>query len=369
MKLRIATYNLNNLFDRARLLNEEGFSAKSKPVLLDIQKLGELLEEPSYAGATGTQILALLKKYHLDNRNKKPEFFFINEVRERLFKVSKGVTVLAAAGRGDWVGWIELVREAVDAASTENTARVIQALNADVLCTVEVESRLVLDRFNRLVQGKFPPTYAHNLLVDGNDERGIDVGLLSRFEIRSVRSHIDDAFTAANGQQFTVFSRDCAEYEIALPGGETLWMLCNHFKSQGFGSPASNNAKRQRQADRVRAILKRFDLKKELVVVAGDFNDQPDSAPLKSLLATPDLFDTLTSPLLAGPRWTYQDKTALDYLLVSKALQAKLTAVAIERRGIFSATNFQNHFPHFPEVTSKTDQASDHAAVVAEFDV
>ena len=53
----------------------------------------------------------------------------------------------------------------------------IQALKADVLCVVEVENRLVLDRFNRQVQGKFLPAYQHNLLVDGNDERGIDVGL------------------------------------------------------------------------------------------------------------------------------------------------------------------------------------------------
>ena len=77
----------------------------------------------------------------------------------------------------------------------------------------------------------------------------------------------------------------------------------------------------------------------------------------------------LASPLLAGPRWTFQDKTALDYLLVSKALNAKLTAVSIERRGIFSPTDFKHTFPHFPEVTSKTTQASDHAAVLAEFSV
>ncbi len=370
MKIRIATYNVNNLFDRARLFQEDGFSAKAKPVLQDIQRLGELLEKASYAGATGTEILALIKKYKLDVPNKKPEFFSINEVRGRLFGKSKGVTVLRAAGRGDWVGWIELVRETVDAASTENTARVIQAVQADVLCVVEVESRLVLDRFNRLVQGQFPPAYPHNLLVDGNDERGIDVGLLSRFGIASLRSHIDDTFTAANGQQFPIFSRDCAEYEVALPGGQTLWVLCNHFKSKGFGSPAANNAKRARQAARVREILGRFKLNKDFVVVAGDFNDTPDSAPLKSLLTTPGLSDVLASPKLTGPRWTFQDgKNQLDYLLVSQALHAKLDAVSIERRGLFSPTNFHNQFAHFPEVTGKVSQASDHAAVVAEFTI
>ena len=117
-------------------------------------------------------------------------------------------------------------------------------------------------------------------------------------------------------------------------------------------------------------ILTRFDLTTELVVVAGDLNDTPDRPPLAGLLATTNLFDVLGSNLLSGPRFTYQDgHDQIDYLLVSKALHDKLKKVQIERRGIFSQTNFGGQFPHFPEVTGKVDQASDHASVWAEFDV
>jgi hypothetical protein len=36
-------------------------------------------------------------------------------------------------------------------------------------------------------------------------------------------------------------------------------MLCNHFKSRGYGKPADNIANRLKQSKQVREILKRFD--------------------------------------------------------------------------------------------------------------
>lgn len=369
MNVRVATYNVNNLFRRARLMQLEGFSAAAREVLNDLMQLNELLERPAYDAAIKTKIKALLEKYQFHRRTEKP-WFTINEVKSRLFKIKKSpasVEVIAK-GRGDWQGWIELVREGVGSASTENTARVIQAVKPHVLCLVEVEDRITLDRFNSQVLKKFNTAFSHNLLVDGNDPRGIDLGLMSQFDIRSVRSHIDDSFVASNGQTYPIFSRDCPEYEIVLPSGRSAWILCNHFKSKGYGSPADNDAKRRRQADQVRKILARFNLSKDFVVVAGDFNDTPDRPPLAGLLHIPNLIDVLASPLLNGPRWTYQSgKDQFDYLLVSKALFARLKAVGIERQGIFHPTSFGGKFPHFPEVNDKTNHASDHAAVWAEF--
>jgi endonuclease/exonuclease/phosphatase family metal-dependent hydrolase len=376
MKLRIATFNANNLFERSKVFQLEGQSAEAAKVLSDVQALEELLAQTSYSGATGKSIIALLKKYNFDNSRLLPEkrWFQINEVRGKLFRVkrvgsgasAKSAIELAATGRADWLGWVELTRENVSAVSSDNTARVIQAISADVLCMVEVEDRQTLDRFNRLTLAKFKASFDHNLLIDGNDPRGIDVGLLSRFPIRSVRSHIDDR---PPKKRERVFSRDCPEFEIELPDGRTLWLLGNHFKSQGYGIQTANNAKRKLQATRVRELLSRFDLTRDLVVVAGDFNDSPNSAPLKPLLSTPNLSDVLKSPLQSGPTWTYHDgRQQIDYLLVSQPLFTSLKGVGIERRGLFHKTNFGGKFPHFPEVTDEITQASDHAAVWAEFD-
>ncbi len=62
-KVRIGTFNVNNLFERPRVMELEGFSDKGKEVLKDVARLGELLEKDSYAGEVGDEIVNLLNKY------------------------------------------------------------------------------------------------------------------------------------------------------------------------------------------------------------------------------------------------------------------------------------------------------------------
>ncbi len=54
-------------------------------------------------------------------------------------------------------------------------------LKADVLGVVEAESRPVLSAFNQeILPAVGGQPFRHVMLIDGNDERGIDVGLMSR---------------------------------------------------------------------------------------------------------------------------------------------------------------------------------------------
>src|ERR1051325_5792948 len=114
MTIRIGTYNVNNLFERAAIMQLEGFSPDSAAVLQDVQQLNELLAKDSYSGSTGTEIKALLEKYDF-HKSKPTRWFTINEVRNKLFSVKQdgsGVTIVAK-GRKDWLGWVELLRESV----------------------------------------------------------------------------------------------------------------------------------------------------------------------------------------------------------------------------------------------------------------
>jgi endonuclease/exonuclease/phosphatase family metal-dependent hydrolase len=377
--MRIATYNVQNLFRRAKVLNLDTTGA-AKAVLEDVQRLNELIGKAAYSAQDKADIMAMLMKHDVENEAKRA--FLIQQVRGKLYSQKAGtplgktnISQIKAGGRGDWDGWIELERELVSTAAIENTARVIEAVDADVLCAVEVESRPSLVEFNARFL-KSPKRYPHRMLIDGNDKRGIDVGLFSRFAIGDMRSHVDNALPKSAAEPNVAskarFSRDCAEFSVQLPGGKVLWVLCNHFKSRGFGSKAGNDQKREREAAQVRKILGRFDLAKDLVAVCGDFNEVPSSVSLSPLLAgLPNLRNVFEKLPAGADRWTHRDDATaneqIDYLLVSKPLFAACTQAGVERRGVFRKNTPAN--TRFPTVTGDKDAASDHAAVWAEFKV
>lgn len=360
--MRIATYNVENLFSRVHAMNSDD-PAKTTVVLADVAELQRLVAQPLYSDADKNRMLEILKK-HKATGTSGP--FFLQETRRRLYSNGK----IVAEGREDWIGSIEFRRDLIQGPAIENTGRIISEVNADVLCLVEVESRPVLRRFNETILKE--AAYPHAMLIDGNDERGIDVAILCQRPLRDLRSHVDDLDPVTG---WPVFSRDCAEFEIDIPGTRHLWVLVNHFKSRGYGSKASNDAKRTRQSETVAAILKRFNLQKQWVVVAGDFNELPKSDSLAPLLKLPGLRNSFEKLPDDADRWTHRDDAVpsrndqIDYLLVSDALWPHLRQVGIERRGIWaSAKKTREKYSPLSSVTGETNAASDHAAVWADFD-
>lgn len=370
MTIRIATFNAENLFRRPKVFGLQD-PERRKEILDDFNELVALLDKEIYQEADKERIAELIVKHDAhtsDAGGSRP--FLINQPRggAKLFTVNQsdgsGIRIVAK-GRSKWAGWAEIVRADISWQAVENTARVIAEVDADILLTVEVEDRLTLDRFNTQVLGAALGNrpYPYNLLVDGNDSRGIDVGILSRFPITSVRSHIFDA--GESGEP--VFSRDCPEFEVDFPGGP-LWILGNHFKSKGFGRAAENDRRRKAQAQRVREIYEAALERSSRVVVAGDLNDSLDSAPIKLLLDT-GLREAMTHDSYEGTPGTHgtgkRDEQKLDYLMFSPELWDRVTSVGVERRGIWAPKTF----PSFTTVTSKVDQASDHAALYADLDL
>ena len=361
--MRIAIYNVQNLFSRVRAMMSDD-PTKTTVVLADVAELQKLIEQQAYSDADKARMLQILRK-HKALTESGP--FYLLETRRKLVSNNK----ILATGRGDWVGSIEWRRDLISAPAVENTGRIISEIKADVLCLVEVENRPVLRRFNDTILKAAP--YPHAMVIDGNDERGIDVGIASRWPIHDMRSHVDDPDPETKRP---VFSRDCPEFQIDLPGTRSLWVLINHFKSRGYGSQASNDAKRKRQSERVSEILKRFNLKKQWVVVVGDLNELPSSDSLAPLLAHPGLRNTFDKLPARADRWTHRDDATpsknnqIDYVLISEALWPRLQEVHIERRGIWAYTKkARQKYPPLPTVTGDTNSASDHAAVWAELDL
>jgi endonuclease/exonuclease/phosphatase family metal-dependent hydrolase len=362
--MRIAAFNVENLFSRVRAMNLEDWE-EGKPILTEYSRLNNLLLEPNYTSAIKSDILESIKRLGL-LRSDKAQFATLRQNRGKLLKRHRDSSPeIVAEGRDDWIGWVELKSEPVNKIAMQMTARVIQDVNADILAVVEAENRIALEHFNEQLLKPIAADYRETMLIDGNDERGIDVGILTKpgFQIESMVSHIND-----RQGELPIFSRDCPEFTIRV--GETrLLVMVNHFKSKGYGSPTASNARRQAQAQRVREI---YDQRRsegiELIAIAGDLNDTPESAPLKPLLADgSDLLDISVHESFSsdGRPGTYANGTAsnkIDYLLLSPKLFDSVTDGGIFRKGVWGGRN-GTLFPHYPEMTKAIHAASDHAAI------
>jgi endonuclease/exonuclease/phosphatase family metal-dependent hydrolase len=211
------------------------------------------------------------------------------------------------------------------------------------------------------------------MLVDGNDDRGIDVGVLTRDQhpIQQIRSHVDDRSQHGAGEP--IFSRDCAEYEITVDNGDPLLLLVNHFKSKGYGAQRTSDAKRLAQAQRVRDIYKERRAEgHRRIAVTGDLNDTPTSAQLAPLITETDLRDaSQIAGFDFGPRQgtfgTSNDK--IDYLLLSPELLATATAGGILRSGVWRGPRVKNPWPMYSSISRPDEAASDHAAIWVDLNI
>jgi len=227
----------------------------------------------------------------------------------------------------------------------------------DIVCFQEVENIQTIRVLNQRYLGDY---YPYSLLIDSYDPRNIDVGLLSRFPVREVRSHIDER----DNQGDRIFSRDCLEAEVALPGGSTLTLFINHLKSKYVrrranetdqhyhGRILASHNRRQAQAqavaDYVEARFTAQEHAQTLYAVVGDFNDTPESPYVAPLVNSARLTDLLAEHCPADDRWTYYWRSRgrvsqIDYVLASQALSVRVAAVVsadptrrphIERQGI-----------------------------------
>lgn len=364
--MRIATYNVENMFRRPAAMNQATWADGSQAIT-DLNKLNELINRPVYTASVKSSILTIMGNHPGLLTQGKSKFLRLQEIREKLVRKRAAGPVIEVGGRADWVGWFELVEEDLDDVAILNTARIIQMANADVQCVVEAENRTALDRFNtKLLADVGGTPYEHTMLIDGNDERGIDVGLMHRapIELDTIVTHVDDR--DLDGR---VFSRDCPEYLLVTPAGNRVLILVNHFKSQ-LPPKAASDAKRFRQATRVREIYEQRKAQGfQFIVILGDLNDRlpADAAsPLGPLLfAGSDLVEIMSHPLYTsdGRNGTFGNGSPtqkLDYILMSPAFAANVTGGGIVRDGVWGGTN-GTLFPHLPEITKPGEAASDHA--------
>jgi hypothetical protein len=167
--MRLAAFNLENLFERPLIMNlpstEEG-----REVLKDYYQLSDLIQKEEYSKNDKRSIFDIMERHNGLIKKRESKYIILNEIRGHL--LNKDKTSVEANGRKGWIGWFDLKRAEIEEIAIENTARVINEVNADVLGLVEVEHRIAVNRFNNSVIPKVGgQKYGHTMVIDGNDDR------------------------------------------------------------------------------------------------------------------------------------------------------------------------------------------------------
>ncbi len=203
----------------------------------------------------------------------------------------------------------------------QHLAQSIAALDADVIAMEEVENRDYLQRF---VDVFLPDLgYENVMLFEGNDGRGIDVGLISRVPIGEVRSRRHLKFDGPDGPMS--FMRDVPAVTLLPPGGQPIEIWCVHLKSNSGGREFTE-ATRVAEAKEVRLLLDQSLAKdpNARIVVTGDFNDTPGTPTLKTIIGEgPTALWSAASDLKDPKTITYNEgdfKSMIDFMLCSPAM-------------------------------------------------
>jgi endonuclease/exonuclease/phosphatase family metal-dependent hydrolase len=237
--------------------------------------------------------------------------------------------------------------------ATRKLAERIKALDVDVLAVQEVENIEALDEFVE-TNGLRRAGYRHLVLVEGNDDRLIDVGVISRLPIGAVSSWRHRTY-GNRPRSRPIFSRDLLQVDVLAETRNRvlLTIYVNHLKSRLARNPQerrAGNQRRKRQAETIAAIIAERPPPGPFVVL-GDLNDTPEASRLRPLRDL-GLINGLADPDETGgpypaddpdqPRtkaWTHRfraerrtDYELFDQIWLSPDLRSKQTAAWIQRR-------------------------------------
>lgn len=179
-------------------------------------------------------------------------------------------------------------------------------MDVDVLAVQEVENIDILKDFNRQHLNNL---YPHRILIEGNDPRFIDVGLLSKLPVGAVSSF--QTAVHPNRTDQTVFGRDLLEVEIYNDNRtRMLFTLYNNHLKSHFGDDDNggqgridNDTRRQQQAEMIAAIVGQRMRSNSRYIITGDMNDPPNSGPLQPMLTIDGnpMFNALSDPTETRP--------------------------------------------------------------------
>lgn len=301
MKIKIGTFNLNNLFSRYNFTAEIS-AIKTEPV-----------EDSVYYTFSDSSVFKIRK---FEGKLVKPK----------------------------------------DLYETIKIGQRLREMDLDIVAVQEVEDINILRQFN--IEHLDGLNYNYITLVEGNDPRLIDVGLLSRYPIGGVTSW---QFARYPGESIPIFSRDLLQVDILnSQRNKKLFTVFNtHLKSSFVPFRVKDfeaemikiGQRRKKQVEMVSKIIAEQTRPGSNYILTGDMNDTPDSVYLDAFQNNSGLINAFQNATEVGVMnntkykpsthlWTHRYNAApgvfqyhlYDQIWISPSLADNLAGSFIKRR-------------------------------------
>lgn len=371
--MKIATFNIQNLFHRDKSLLEKPFGKN----LTDwINELDTLMLQPSKSLKSQDRIREL--SFLIGFEKSSPHPYAVLR-RKAGFLYMKGLSHSRenkASHLSDWNGWIELQTLPVRPTATDNKAQVIADVNADILLLHEVEDRASLEEFNQDVLPKFDcEPYAQSFVIQSNEMKGLETAILLRegYVLKTIKTHLIGGYSYS--------FQHLIEYEITTPNSKKLWVLAIYLAIQD-ADKKTNDVIRKSQMINIAKIYESLIAEgKTNVIITGTFNAPSYCDSLSPLLQETDTKD-ITKHLsfevdcdegddasyfrLGAYRLGINIKQK-DYMLLSPSLFKRMKDSGLNRKAVWPLKRPQ--WSIYKTVTSKYNAASEHPLVWGKIEV
>ncbi len=183
------------------------------------------------------------------------------------------------SGKCDAGAFEEVVSQAAFDDRTAELARGLARLEADVITLAEVETQGCLDALQAKLKEAgldYPNAYLAEIGVPGS----VDVGVLARGKLESVKSYRKDTPLTRDDGTKTQFTRELPEVHLTF-GSNNVIVYAAHFRSKNDDDPSRRLA--EAKATREIMIATQEANTGAVVLLGGDLNDVPGSDTINAL--------------------------------------------------------------------------------------
>lgn len=362
--MRIATFNVQNLYHRDTDLYQSSWSSSLRKWMEEFEQLlcKSNRKEDDFFRMRELSFLIGFQKVS------KLPYLELQRKGGNLYGKYKAYEGMARDQHFQWKEWIKLASQPLSETSVYHKSRVILEGCPHILLLQEIEDRFSLESF---VSEYLPELeFSEQLFMDGNDHHGRGLALLLRkgYHLKEIRSHSNDRDERGS----LLFDKDIQEYVVESPTGEILVLINCHLKGDTqYKEKAFNRRKCQisKVRDVYRSLLEKGE---EKIVICGTLNAVSYCDSLSPLLRELKLKDISRHPSFRvvsdnGQGKNYHSLGAYgkginirqkDYMLFSPQLEKRMLSSGMNRKGIWPSQEKQ--WSIYATLQRREDQASAH---------